>query len=222
MPTHLRPRLLATPAVLALLAVAGLAACTATDASTADPGSTRPASGSASASLKALTPSLRLSTDPGGQACRIGAITPSWTDLAFAEIDLKADGDLMLESVEALGARGVRLSTDPTESFVVPPVNPGGRIVSSGTVTWADWRSGLPGYGLDVERAEEVQGKDLSAGDTGLLVVHLRVDPEVTDTPRGAELRAVRVAYTSGGSDRTAVVTVDQHWYGPDDCPTDG
>lgn len=186
-------------ALLAALITATLSACSSDDDDGG--GSTAPTE---TVTVEAEADPLVLRTDNI-------RTTHCWDDeppgeLAWYDVQWRAGVDLEEFSFSLTGAEGVRLVGAPK---TVPPVNFGGRIDYSGTSTWE------PHKRL-IRRANAVNGFNLDsvdfwsplAGETGLLVMHLRFDPDALASAAGARLGGVSAAYTTADGE-TGEASVD-------------
>lgn len=116
-------------------------------------------------------------------------------DLAWYGLQWKANADLDEFSFEITGGEGV---TQVGSAKTVPPVNFGGRIDTGGTSTW-------DGHRKFVRESPFLMGENLdsadfwspTAGQTGLVVLRLRFDPDVLATEKGGRFDGLRAIYTT-------------------------
>ena len=205
---------------LALLSVLTLAACTSQDA---DPGSsgegrgnvdtaTVPSAGSTSAEPEPVLvppdPSLELTASTvSSKGC---AERPRIHDWAWMDVQWRANQDLESFSFSLVDPVGVELVGDP---ITVPPVNFGGRIDESGDLDWSNRAT------FGDSRLIQWGSRDTTTfwtpieGQTGILVMHLRV------TGRGT-FSGVQADYTTAAGE-TGAVTVDTSYdlRHAQDCP---
>lgn len=200
-----------TAAVCAVLTASLTGGCSSGDAT---PAATATPTPSATADVP---PALELETDVvSGSACFAGLRKPGRSELAWLDFTWRADADLESFEPRLIGARGVRLVGD---SWTVPPVNFGGRIAVGGQATWHGWKKAVSGPQVVVDQGGPTWSWSPIEGETGLLVLHVRVDPDVLDTPQGGGVDAVALDYVTGtGEKGTAELDINDTWYGERSC----
>jgi len=179
-------------AVLAALVPATLAACSSDDDEEGDA-----ASGPTETVTVTAEPDLQpliLTTETVRNVACFDDPTP--VDIAWFAAQWQANVDLGGISFELTGAEGVR---QIGSAETVPPVNFGGRIDFDGDATWAGHRRFLQ-KNVSSVRGYDVESVDFwspTAGQTGLVVLHLRFDPSVLGSERGGRIEGVRAAFTT-------------------------
>lgn len=152
---------------------------------------------------------LALSTGTGTSV----ACSPSGrplADLAWFDVTWKATQSLDSFSFSIVDPRGVQQIGG---GRTVPPVNVGGSIAYGGSSTWRDRAKGFDSPQTQGSKAEGVALHRPATGETGLLALHLRIDPEVAASPKGATFAAVKATYAlpDGTSGQTRL-DIDQVW----------
>ena len=148
----------------------------------------------ATGEVTTVQPALRVETgNRRSRACYEGASR----DLASLDYSWHAATDVHVTRVELIDPEGVRLLGTPV---TVPPVNYGGRLDLGGELTWKGHERLLAGNRLlSWPLRERLDTADLSAGQSGLFVLHVRRSPG-----RGVS-HGLRVTYTvpHGGGEKT-------------------
>ena len=162
---------------------------------------TRPATPTpADAQATAVAP-LILHGDGAGSSCLAADAS---TDLAYFDISWEATTDLDSVRFTLTDPSGVR---QVGGGLTVPPVNFGGRIDYGGSVPWDEHAKVLDNRWVSWPQHRSVWTWSPVEGETGLLVLHLRVDRSALDTPRGASFDGVTAHYrTSDGNKGSASV----------------
>lgn len=215
------------PVALASLVLA-LSACSGSDGAEADASTTPPvtddgSSGDSQATTDdepgervyggSSTP-LSLSVATGGTvACFEG--DDATTDLAWFDVAWKAHTDLEEVSFEL---RGSDARVSPAVS--VPPFNPEGVILNSGSTPWPPAQELADKPGLLWSQRADADLMSPVEGETGLLVFRVRPAEQVTSGNGVATLEDVRATYlTADGETGEVVERVDQSLsYDPEQC----
>lgn len=138
---------------------------------------------------------LILHGDGSGSSCLAADAS---TDLAYFDVSWEATTELDSVRFTLTDPIGVR---QVGSGLTVPPVNFGGRIDYGGSVPWADHAKVLDNRWVSWPQHRSVWTWSPIEGETGLLVLHLRVDRSALDTPQGASFDGVTASYrTSDGS----------------------
>lgn len=128
------------------------------------------------------------------------------TDLAYFDVSWKATTDLdsvRFTLIDPIGVRQVGAGLN------VPPVNFGGRIDYGGSVPWDEHAEVLDNRWVSWPQHRSVWTWTPIEGETGLLVLHLRVDRSALNTDEGASFGGVTAYYrTSDGSKGSVSVHV--------------
>ncbi|MDP3894003.1 hypothetical protein [Nocardioides sp.] len=121
-------------------------------------------------------------------------------DMAWYDVRWRANVDLQEFSFEISGAEGV---TQVGAARTVPPRNFGGRIDASGIVSWKDHPQVLRrNPHLSGGAVESTLARHPIAGETGMVVLRLRMDPDVLATDAGARFDGVHATYTTGDGEQ--------------------
>lgn len=126
---------------------------------------------------------------PPGSTC----FTPSAArDLAWFDVTWKANTDLDSFSFELIDPVGVKQVGD---GMIVPPVNFGGRIDFGGASSWDKRAEVLDDKFLFWSQRAPVWEWVPIEGQSGLLVLHLRLDEAVLEQPGGGGFDGVVATY---------------------------
>jgi hypothetical protein len=137
-------------------------------------------------------------------------------DLGWMDATWEAATDVDWVSFRLQG-EGVRTVGAPIS---VPPVNTGGTIAVGGEFQWPPDHAVRTTRGLSWFQRASTRFLSMSAGDTGLLVFHLRFDEDVVAGEQQARATALRTRWTlPDGTEGEATTPVDQTWsFDRDDC----
>ncbi len=131
-------------------------------------------------------------------------------DLAWFDVTWSSETDLDGFTVELVDAHGV---TKVGPALTVPPRNFGGDIDFSGASTWDSRKTILDSTSTIGALTEDTETHYVAAGETGLLALHLRFDPEVTHTRTGATIPAIRATYyDADGNAAQTELKINQRW----------
>lgn len=186
----------------ALLVVLAVTGCTSTDQPTADAGGptasrSRPAGGQESTQQRPLV----LHGDGGG-TCHQASVA----NLAFFDISWEATTDLDSLKFRLTNAHGVRQLDN---SLNVPPVNFGGRIDYSGASAWDQRVQVLNNRFLLWPQHGPLWTWSPIKGETGLPVLHLRVDQRRANSDEGAGFDGVTALYRTADGARGSTAIDD-------------
>lgn len=146
---------------------------------------------------------LVLNIDAGaGRTC----FTPQTPrDMAWFDVTWKANEDLESFSFKLIDPVGVKLAGG---GVIVPPVNFGGRIDFGGTASWESRATVLDSRMVSWTQRSPIWSWTPIEGQTGLLVLHLRLDDAILDQPGGGGFDGVTARYRTDDGE-TGTVTAD-------------
>jgi hypothetical protein len=127
-------------------------------------------------------------------------------DLAYFNIEWKANTDLDSIRFKLTNPDGVEQVARDTIN--VPPMNFGGRIDYGGFAVWDDRAKALDYKFLSWSQADDMLFKFAGPDETGLVVLHLKLDEKALDSPAGATFDGVTARYHTADGE-TGTVSID-------------
>jgi hypothetical protein len=124
-------------------------------------------------------------------------------DLAYFDVSWKSDADLESLTLRLTNPVGVKQVV--ADTLNVPPRNFGGRIDLGGSAAWKDRAKVLDDPALMWPRADDLWAWSPAEGESGLGVLHIRVDDRAIGTPEGASFDGVTATYRTVSGDAGSV-----------------
>lgn len=123
-------------------------------------------------------------------------------DLAWFDVTWKANTDLDEFSFELIDPVGVK---QVGGGLIVPPINFGGRIDFGGASSWDQRAKVLDDKVLFWSQRDAVWSWVPIEGQSGLLVLHLRLDDKVLEQPGGGGFDGVEATYRTADGETGTV-----------------